>query len=111
MKTKDKSTYDKAVAAFRRAIELDPNYPSAYNGLGVALRSAGDLEGAIANWTKAVELKPDYAYALYNLGLAHLLKGDKTAALEYLTKYKGEFYNRLPPDEKKKLDELIAKCK
>ncbi len=111
LKTKDKSAYDKAVAAFRRAIELDPNYPSAYNGLGVALRSAGDLEGAIANWTKAVELKPDYAYALYNLGLAHLLNGDKTAALEYLTKYKGGFYNRLPPDEKKKLDDLIAKCK
>jgi arylsulfatase A-like enzyme/Flp pilus assembly protein TadD len=111
LKTKDKAAYDKAVAAFRRAIALDPNYPSAYNGLGVALRSAGDLEGAIANWTKAVELKPDYAYALYNLGLAHLLKGDKAAALEYLTKYKAGFYNRLPAEEKKKLDELIAKCK
>jgi arylsulfatase A-like enzyme/Flp pilus assembly protein TadD len=111
LKTKEKASYDQAVANFRRAIELDPKYPSAYNGLGVALRQAGDMDGAIANWTKAVEIKPDYAFALYNLGLAYAIKGDKSRALEYLTKYKSQFYSHLPPQEQAKLDELIAKCK
>jgi arylsulfatase A-like enzyme/Flp pilus assembly protein TadD len=111
LKSKERPSYDKTIANFKRAIELDPNYPSAYNGLGVALRQAGDLDGAIANWQKAVEIKPDHAFALYNLGLANLVKGDKAQALVYLGQYKEQFYAALPEQEKKKLDDLIAKCK
>lgn len=111
LKTKEKTSFDRAVANFRRAIELDPHYPSAYNGLGVALRQAGDLDGAIENWLKAIEIKPDYGFALYNLGLAYAIKGDKSRALEHLLKYREKFYAHLSAEEQAKLDNLIARLK
>lgn len=108
LRTKEREAYDQAVVNFRRAIDLDPEYPSAYNGLGVALRQAGDLAGAIENWEKAIAIKPDYGFALYNLGLAYALQGNREKALEHLTKYKEEFYSRLSPEEKAKLDKLLS---
>lgn len=100
-----------AAADFRRAVDLDPKYASAWNGLGVALRQSGDGDGANAAWAKAVELKPDFGYALYNLGLGLLGKGDKAGALKCLTRYKELAYASLPPREKTRLDELIRKCR
>jgi len=100
-----------AVTNFRRSIELDPKYASAWNGLGAALKMSGDIEGALAAWKKAVELKPDFSYPLYNLGLILLSRGDKAQALVYLTKYKDGNYASLPLNERQRLDALIQKCK
>ena len=111
LKSKEAGALPAAIENFRKAIELDPEYESAYNGLGTALKIAGDLDGAILNWKKAVEIRPDYGFALYNLGLAHLLKGEKAPALEYLQKYKARFYSTLSPRERQKLDELIAQSR
>jgi arylsulfatase A-like enzyme/Flp pilus assembly protein TadD len=111
LKSKDPGDLRKAIDDFKKAAALDPRYPSAYNGLGAALKMAGDTDGAIENWKKAVELKPDYDFPLYNLGLAFLAKGDKTQALGYFLSYKEKFYGGLPPAEKEKLDALIQKCR
>jgi len=111
LKGKRPEPLSKAVADFRRAIELDPIYASAWNGLGAALKMSGDVDGALAAWKKAVELKPDFSYPLYNLGLILLSRGDKAQALVYLTKYKDGSYASLPFNERQKLDELIQKCR
>jgi len=110
LKTQQPEALGKAVEEFKRAVVLDPRYASAYNGLGAALKMAGDPDGAIENWKKAVELKPDYDFPLYNLGLAYLAKGEKDLALGYFRKYKEKFYAGLPPKEKEKLDALIQSC-
>ncbi|NQS90222.1 tetratricopeptide repeat protein, partial [Patescibacteria group bacterium] len=96
---------------FKKAIELDPDYASAYNGLGAAYRHAGNINGAIFCWEKALELNPDLGFALYNLGSAYLATGNKTQALIYLTEYKEKNYGSLPSKEKDKLDALIQKCR
>lgn len=111
LKGKRPEPLSKAVANFRRSIELDPVYASAWNGLGAALKMSGDVDGALAAWKKAVELKPDFSYPLYNLGLILLSRGDKAQALIYFTKYKEGSYSSLPPNEKDKLDALIQKCR
>ena len=111
LKTKQPDAHQRAVENFKKAIDLDPKYASAYNGLGAALRMAGDLDAAIDCWKKAVELKPDFSFPLYNLGLAYLAKGDKAQALNYFRQYKEKLYDFLPPKEKEKLDALIQKCK
>ena len=111
LKGKSSDDLSKASADFRKAVELDPDYASAWNGLGVSSTQSGDIDGAIAAWKKAVELKPDFGFALYNLGLGLLGQGDKVEALRSFTKYRDLFYTTLSPRDRAKLDELIAKCR
>jgi superkiller protein 3 len=99
------------MADFRKAVELDPKYASAWNGLGVGLSQSGDMDGAIAAWKKAVEFKPDFGFALYNLGLGLLGRGEKSEALKCFTRYKDLAYATLPAQERARLDELIRKCR
>jgi tetratricopeptide (TPR) repeat protein len=70
-----------AIAAYRRAIDLDPKYVEAHNNLGVALWDKGDLAAAIAAYQKAIDLDPQYFKAYYNLGLALRKKGDLAGAI------------------------------
>jgi Flp pilus assembly protein TadD len=110
LKTKEQGDLQQALVHFQTAIELDPGYASAYNGLGAAFSQAGNVEGAIGSWEKAVGINPDLGFALYNLGLAYLRKGDKVKALEYLNRYKQKEYQRLPREEREKIDALIKRC-
>ena len=48
--------YDRAIADYTKAIELEPRNPSAYNDRGIAYTSKGDYERAIVDVTRAVEL-------------------------------------------------------
>jgi len=61
-----------AVAAYRRALMLQPNYFEAHNNLGIALQAQGNLDEAVASFERAIAHKPDYAEAHSNLG--HALK-------------------------------------
>ncbi len=62
---------DRAIDAFRIAIELDEYDPDSYANLGLALKSKGDLDQAMAEYRKALELDPESILAHYNLGLAY----------------------------------------
>ena len=67
---KDQGKPDEAVACYRRALELKPDYAEAHNNLGNALKEQGKLDEAVACCRRALELKPDYAEAHNNLGVA-----------------------------------------
>jgi arylsulfatase A-like enzyme/Flp pilus assembly protein TadD len=109
--SKTKTDLHNAIRYFKTAIELDPNYASAYNGLGTAYGMAGDRDAAIACWKKAIDLKPDFGYPLYNLGLTFLEEGQKDLALVYLEDYKKYHYRSISSLEREKLDELIDLCR
>jgi len=111
IKTRKSEYLRKAVYHFKKAIEFDPGYASAYNGLGNAYRIMGDIDAAIFCWEKSVELMPDFKFALFNLGLGYLMKQERIKALEYLEKYKKNYYSSLPMKERNNLDSLIQKCK
>lgn len=111
VKTKDTDVFKKSILSFQKALELDPDYPLAFNGLGKALRLAGEMNGAISALKKALELEPELDDALYFLGLTYLEKGDKDKALNTFNLYKKKYYYLLPASFKQKLDELIQKCK
>src|SRR5215218_5710598 len=51
--------YDKAIAEFRKAIELNPSYSAAYNSLGYAYRPAGNDVEAEKAFKKYIELVPN----------------------------------------------------
>ncbi|MEH2333191.1 tetratricopeptide repeat protein, partial [Nostoc sp.] len=60
---------DAAVAAYEKAIQLNPNDATAYYNLGNALRQQKKLDAAVAAYEKAIQLNPNDATAYYNLGI------------------------------------------
>jgi Tfp pilus assembly protein PilF len=77
---------DKARAAFERAVELEPKFAEASNGLGALLGQGGNLPGAIARFRTALETTPDYPDALNNLGYALLQSNRDSEALPLFEK-------------------------
>src|SRR5208337_4411026 len=58
---------DEAIACYRRALSLKPDYHEALNNMGSVLAEQGKLDEAIACYRRAVSLKPDFYEAHYNL--------------------------------------------
>jgi Tfp pilus assembly protein PilF len=54
---------------FERAVELDPQNPSALNNLAVALEQMGEFQEARESYERALELKPDDLYIQQNYDL------------------------------------------
>ena len=70
------TTVHEAIACFRRALQLKPDYAEAYGNLGTALQGQGLLAEASACYRRALELKPDYAEAHWNRALLWLRSGN-----------------------------------
>jgi tetratricopeptide (TPR) repeat protein len=64
----DLGRHEEAIAAYQRAIELDPEYASPHNGLGNVYDDLGRHEEAIAAYQRAIELDPEYASPHNGLG-------------------------------------------
>ncbi len=73
---------DEAIAAYRHAIELNPDISWPYHHLGEALTQQGKLEDAIAAYRRAIELNPDFSWSYHHLGdaLAQQLQPEEAAA-------------------------------
>jgi tetratricopeptide (TPR) repeat protein len=78
--------YDEAVNAYKQAIIINPNYPDAYNNMGVALKEQGKFEEAIEAYNKATSINPVYAEAYFNMGNALKDKGKLQEAIEAYNK-------------------------
>ena len=59
-----------AVAAYEKAVALNPRYAEAYGNLGNVLRETGDLAGAVRAYQQALTLNPSQADTHNNLGVA-----------------------------------------
>ena len=88
------------LAAFQKAIELDPEMPEAYNSLGSLWFHMGDMAKAEPALRNAIRLEPNYAEAHDNLGNVLSATGhfDEAryhfeAALRYRTNYSSARYN------------------
>ena len=61
--------YEEAVAAYREAVKIDPQYADALNELGVAQAATGDLEHAAESFQNAIDVAPEHPMALPNLSI------------------------------------------
>jgi tetratricopeptide (TPR) repeat protein len=59
-----------AMAQYRIALRLSPEFPEAHNNLGYALNAEGHRPEAMAEFNEALRLRPNYAEAHNNLGIA-----------------------------------------
>jgi tetratricopeptide (TPR) repeat protein len=73
--------FDEALAQFRKALEITPEYAEAHNNLGGILFRNSLIDEALAQFRKALEITPEYAEARVNLGAALLGRGEIDAAI------------------------------
>ena len=99
--------HERAIAAYRQALKLDPLLVEAYNGLGMALAAQRRYDEAIREFQAAVTLAPHAAHLHNNLGYAYLLSGAAEEAVKAL-----EEARRLDPAHEKSRENLrIAQAK
>ncbi|MDM8554366.1 tetratricopeptide repeat protein [Desulfococcaceae bacterium HSG7] len=74
----------KAILHFKKAIQINPAYASAYNNLGAVLAEQGKFDDAILYYSESLEINPHYSPAHYNLAMALSKKGHiKEASKHY----------------------------
>ena len=76
--------FDEAVAAYKRALQLDPQFASAWVNLADAWRVQGREKETEVTLRAGLAKLPRSADLLHALGLTQVRKGDKAAALESL---------------------------
>ena len=75
---------EEAIAAYQRALQLNPAYADVYNNLGIVLYKLGRDDEAVINFQHAVLRDPDYADACNNLGVVLQSLGRHGEALSHL---------------------------
>jgi Flp pilus assembly protein TadD len=64
-----------AIAKYRAALAIDPRLALGWNGLSMALRQQGDLDGAVEAAEKLIEIEPDDPLSHTNLSILYQMKG------------------------------------
>jgi tetratricopeptide (TPR) repeat protein len=80
-----RGTFEQAISAYSRAINLDPNYVLAYINRGSAYTARGHYDRALADYTRAIELDPNDAVVYFNRGNAYRKRREYEKALSDYT--------------------------
>lgn len=85
--------YGSAIAAYDKALAIDPNNYDALSGKGVALAMLGnekgtksDVTAGIALIQKALAIVPDDVASFYNLALAYKINGQYDESIQWFQK-------------------------
>jgi tetratricopeptide (TPR) repeat protein len=78
--------YTAAIAAYDKAIELDPTNAVIFDLKGYSLLKAGDTQKAIDVLKQATTIQPSYAWAHYDLALAYWAGGNSDSAISEVRK-------------------------
>jgi tetratricopeptide (TPR) repeat protein len=71
-----------AIAAYEKAVEINPYYWYNYNFLGAACFGLGEVDKAVAAFKRVTELAPDWADGYNNLGGAYFEQGKWREAVD-----------------------------
>jgi len=77
---------EKAIAAFQKALQVDPHYYKAWVGLGIAYKKTGNLEERERCYREALRIEPGYAHAHASLGALYIQKNEPEKAIAALEK-------------------------
>jgi len=79
----DQKKYEQAKAAFRKAIDVDPDYKTAYMNIGVVYDNEGKYQEALDMYKTVVEKHPNYPLGLVNVGIGYRRLKQYDEALKY----------------------------
>jgi Flp pilus assembly protein TadD len=75
--------YDKAIEQFKKALEINPNFPGALNNIGVCYGKIKQYDLAEEAFKKVVSLKKTDVYAMNNLAILYMETGRLEDAARY----------------------------
>lgn len=78
--------FDKAIAEFKKAIELRPGYADALHNLGNVYNQKGEVELAIENYQNALKYNPNLWQSYQNLAAIYYKEGDMKQTISNLEK-------------------------
>ena len=84
MEYANKGIFDKALAAYLKAIALDPQNPVAYHNIAGVYRDTGHIQLALENFHKAIELNPDFIFTYRSLAALYWRLGQYEQCKENL---------------------------
>ena len=64
--------FDEAIAAYREALAVRPDWSDCLQALGMAQMHKGELEAALATMLRATELTPEDPFAFTNLSMIYV---------------------------------------
>ncbi len=73
---------EEAEAAYRKALELDPQKASAHYNLGLLLQQRGELKEAMKHYEQTVKAEPGHAWAHYQMGTLYERWGQESRAID-----------------------------
>jgi tetratricopeptide (TPR) repeat protein len=74
---------EEAAAAFRRALQVDPNHAPAHQNLGILALRLGDMRTAQDSLSRALALNPRLPLALNTMGVLYARQGDDARAVDH----------------------------
>jgi len=77
-----KRNLDKAIEAYSKAIELDPDNAGILNGRGFSYESKGQDDLALADYNAALQKRPNFGAPYNNRGTLYLRKGALQSAID-----------------------------
>lgn len=83
---KAKGKPDKAIAEYRKAIELAPEYSEAHNNLGNILKDKKNFNEAIYHFDASLKIFPENPSTHNNLGTVYAMKGEISEAVTHFAK-------------------------
>ncbi|MGA2093219.1 MAG: tetratricopeptide repeat protein, partial [Sedimentisphaerales bacterium] len=69
-----------------QSLRIKPDYVTAINNLGMALRDQGKIDQAVIQWEKALEMEPSNPNVNANIGLNFALQGQYEKAIEHFNR-------------------------
>ncbi|NJK67416.1 MAG: tetratricopeptide repeat protein [Microcoleus sp. CSU_2_2] len=96
-----------AEAAFRRAIQMDPNFAEAYANLGSILANQNKLAESLPNFENAIRLKPNTPEFHYMLGQVLYAQNKMADAVESVKKARDLFRKQGKTQEANTLEQVL----
>jgi Tfp pilus assembly protein PilF len=76
--------FKEALSAFKKAVDLYPDYGDAYYNMGIAYHELDRADEAIDAYRKAIDIDPEDVTARNNLGNVFMRQGQMSAAIREL---------------------------
>jgi hypothetical protein len=80
--SRNRKSYNEAVDAFRRSLEMVPENSAAWYNLGITYSGLKRHDEAIESYRQALRIEPDFTDAWISLGVTYSLTGNPTAAMD-----------------------------